>query len=171
MSSRINRVESVVVYEINGRKYHRLEDVPNEYRSLFADRDGNGVPDVVERAMKDGNAVRRTETRISRDFDASDPVSVLRMTDPELARAVAASEALETIRCASCNYDLQGTAVGGNCPECGQPVTRSIQRMIIPQPSTTRNVFTFMLANPRFVSSLLTLLAVLAILAFIRFIR
>ncbi len=170
-NSRIHRVEGVVTYEINGRKYHRLEDVPAEFRGLFVDRDGNGVPDVIERTMHDGKAVVRADTRVMHTSMTGNPLSMLRLTDPKLARAVAASDAMETIKCASCGYDLKGTAIGGNCPECGQPVTRSIQQLIDPQPSTARNVVSFLLSNPRVISSLLTLLAVLATLLFLRWIR
>lgn len=30
------------------------------------------------------------------------------------------------LRCVDCGYDLSGTAVGGQCPECGLPVTKSV---------------------------------------------
>ncbi len=32
-----------------------------------------------------------------------------------------------SIRCASCGYDLSGTAVGGVCPECGMLVEETIK--------------------------------------------
>ena len=31
------------------------------------------------------------------------------------------------IMCTECQYDLSGTAVGGNCPECGLPVSQSLR--------------------------------------------
>ncbi|MEM6334869.1 MAG: hypothetical protein AAF823_16175 [Planctomycetota bacterium] len=29
--------------------------------------------------------------------------------------------------CITCGYDLSGTAIGGNCPECGTPVRESLR--------------------------------------------
>lgn len=30
-------------------------------------------------------------------------------------------------RCITCGYDLSGSAIGGNCPECGTPVEQTIR--------------------------------------------
>ena len=30
-------------------------------------------------------------------------------------------------RCIECGYDLSGTAIGGNCPECGRPTVDSLR--------------------------------------------
>ena len=35
-------------YIFNGRSYERFEDLPEEAQRLFADRNGNGIPDLVE---------------------------------------------------------------------------------------------------------------------------
>lgn len=31
------------------------------------------------------------------------------------------------IACIGCGYDLSGTAIGGQCPECGRPVSETLQ--------------------------------------------
>ncbi|MBN2450011.1 MAG: hypothetical protein JXR77_06460 [Lentisphaeria bacterium] len=41
-------------YVINGVEYTRLEDVPESYRELFADRDGDGVPDRLAKLAEEG---------------------------------------------------------------------------------------------------------------------
>lgn len=30
-------------------------------------------------------------------------------------------------RCIACGYDLSGTAIGGQCPECGRPIVDSLR--------------------------------------------
>jgi len=32
--------------DFNGKEYARLEDVPEEFRALLKDSDGDGIPDV-----------------------------------------------------------------------------------------------------------------------------
>lgn len=34
-------------YNYNGRTYHRLEEMPPEVRALFADKEGDGLPDIL----------------------------------------------------------------------------------------------------------------------------
>ncbi len=35
-------------YIINGMEYARLEDVPEEFQSLFKDENNNSIPDMME---------------------------------------------------------------------------------------------------------------------------
>jgi len=35
-------------YLVNGREYDSLEEVPPEYRSIFEDKDNDGVPDIAQ---------------------------------------------------------------------------------------------------------------------------
>lgn len=37
------------------------------------------------------------------------------------------------VRCISCGYDLSGTPIGGNCPECGTPVAQTLASHIGPK--------------------------------------
>jgi hypothetical protein len=43
----------VTRYVVNGREYGSIEEMPPEARKLFEDRDGNGVPDLLDAARKD----------------------------------------------------------------------------------------------------------------------
>lgn len=45
-------------------------------------------------------------------------------TAPPFVQAVAAS----LVTCVACGYDLSGTALGGNCPECGANVAHTLRR-------------------------------------------
>ena len=36
-------------YKINGKTYKSLEQVPKQLRGLFADSDGDGIPDVFQK--------------------------------------------------------------------------------------------------------------------------
>src|SRR5262245_34223730 len=105
----------VVTYTVNGVKYDRLEDVPEQFRVLFKDADGNGIPDIFE----SGDAVRISkETRhVVTTVTGSSPARTLlsKTTTPA------------TIRCAQCGYDLTGSTIGKECPECGLPVAASIE--------------------------------------------
>jgi hypothetical protein len=44
---------------INGQEYHSLEEVPEEYRALLQDSDGDGVPDVLQGATSNSIRVAR----------------------------------------------------------------------------------------------------------------
>jgi hypothetical protein len=35
-------------FEVNGKVYDRVEDMPPEYQAIFADKNGNGIPDILE---------------------------------------------------------------------------------------------------------------------------
>ena len=37
---------------INGKEYARLEDVPEEFRALLKDSDGDGIPDVARQGKR-----------------------------------------------------------------------------------------------------------------------
>ena len=44
---------TTVSFEIDGKEYHRIEDVPSEYREMFEDKDNNGIPDHFGGEMTD----------------------------------------------------------------------------------------------------------------------
>lgn len=46
--------------------------------------------------------------------------------------------------CLTCGYDLSGTAVGGQCPECGAPVTHSLATGI-PLPTSGKAIASMVL--------------------------
>ncbi len=117
MADELRRTIRSESYEINGRRYERLEDVPVKYRKFFVDANGNGIPDFFEDFTDGEKIVHRVNTsRIVQTHNLNDDViDILRgSADPA------------ELRCARCGYDLQGTSVGGNCPECGQSVAQSI---------------------------------------------
>lgn len=66
-------------YVVNGVEYASLADVPAEHRALFEDRDGNGRPDIVDRALAEGGvAADRVEVvRERRQVLRSDDVPIL----------------------------------------------------------------------------------------------
>jgi len=41
---------------INGKEYARLEDVPEEFRALLKDSDGDGIPDVAGKGRGRGDS-------------------------------------------------------------------------------------------------------------------
>lgn len=113
------RLDRSSVIEINGVRYDRLEDVPEQYRALIEDRDGNGVPDVIDEAMDD---VRRDGF-----------LSIDRL--PIVGAAAAATESARThppsgsepMRCAACGSDITGRAAGDRCAGCGMAILDSIE--------------------------------------------
>ena len=44
---------------INGKEYHSLDEVPEQYRALLQDTDGDGVPDVLQGATSQRIQVAR----------------------------------------------------------------------------------------------------------------
>ena len=88
------RVHRETRYEINGEVYHSLDDVPEPYRALFEDRDGDGLPDIV-----DGMAGID-------DIEIDERVVVRSVTRHVGGRP-------DTMHCVTCGFDLAGTAVGG----------------------------------------------------------
>src|SRR5688572_30545917 len=110
-----------VSYEVNGVRYKSIDEVPAEFRSFFEDKDGNGIPDIVERLpSKTGTTLRfesRSVSSSSADLGLSD--ALRRLSDQP--NAIGGS-----LACSQCGYDLRQTPVGGTCPECGVPVERSI---------------------------------------------
>jgi hypothetical protein len=48
MRLNMTNANGATTYSIGDRTYHRLDDVPPEYRPFFADKDGDGVPDFVQ---------------------------------------------------------------------------------------------------------------------------
>lgn len=119
------RVFTRQIFEVNGVRYDRLDDVPPEYRTFFVDEDGNGVPDAADALVRDGGgSARSSEMRI-----ASTTAGMSDLVRKQLLQN--ASRAAK-IRCTVCDYDLAGTPVGGNCPECGTEVAASIMNLVEP---------------------------------------
>ena len=44
-------------YVINGHEYASLDEIPEQFRAMFEDRDGDGLPDVVQQHMEAGRHV------------------------------------------------------------------------------------------------------------------
>lgn len=117
---------SKVTYEINGVKYNRLEDVPAELRALFEDKDNSGVPDVVEDALQWGEpAIHAHMTRVLTEHSSGASPTGHKLVSQLLGRP----RAQASITCATCGYDLSGTAVGSKCPECGTDVAATILKL------------------------------------------
>jgi rubrerythrin len=114
-------------YEINGRVYDRLEEVPEPYRSMLADKNRDGVPDMFEGVAKEGVAeVIRSETKVTTRTGRMGSREAR-----ELGLGLRAGDAgelapIQSLRCRQCGYDLSSATVSGVCPECGLPVMRSI---------------------------------------------
>lgn len=125
--------------EINGVIYHRIEDVPEHYRHLFRDADGNGVPDIIDEARKTaGDAPVTVETRI-RLGEGRDGRELERRGLQALLRS---GKPLRALRCSSCDYDLRATPTDQNCPECGQPVAASVAKLFEDVPLSRRRAST-----------------------------
>ena len=60
-----------VSIEVNGVRYDRLEDVPAEYQRYLEDKDGNGIPDLVESAPDSARNMIRVEKRTIHSSDLS----------------------------------------------------------------------------------------------------
>jgi hypothetical protein len=63
----ITMTSTHAVYRIGDREYHSLDEMPPELRALFEDRNRNGVPDVVEKALESPGG--RAEVRVYTDMD------------------------------------------------------------------------------------------------------
>jgi hypothetical protein len=48
---------------VDGKQYDSIEDVPAEFQEMLKDEDHNGVPDIVQKAIKSGNIVAEDESR------------------------------------------------------------------------------------------------------------
>jgi hypothetical protein len=46
-SIKMTTINGATTYEVGGQEYHSLEEMPQQYRALFEDRDGDGFPDVL----------------------------------------------------------------------------------------------------------------------------
>lgn len=42
-------------YTVNGKEYSSLNEVPEEFRSVFNDQNGNGIPDSIEKMMENAS--------------------------------------------------------------------------------------------------------------------
>ncbi len=122
-------------YEVNGVKYTRFEDVPKEFRHLFADANDNGIPDFAQSAQHAVRSAINSEfqshtTSSETPRELRTPLGQLPVDAPS-----SAEEQLSTIRCAQCGYDLTGSSIGAQCPECGHAVLSSIHSVVRRQPS------------------------------------
>jgi len=52
MTTRIEDTDGKRTYYVNDVPYDRIQDIPEEYRSYFADADNNGVPDQFDSLIK-----------------------------------------------------------------------------------------------------------------------
>ena len=48
MQIRVEESNGVKKYFVNGKQYDRLEDIPEEFKSYFADKNNNGIPDQFD---------------------------------------------------------------------------------------------------------------------------
>lgn len=127
MADRIHTQTTRTTYEVNGRVYDAIKDVPEPYRSLFEDRDGDGLPDMI----REVDAMRRSVIR-----STSSTNEMRSWLDPRHPHhGVGAPREMNTLVCGSCGYDLSGSSVGGVCPECGSSVMQSIREITYPKQS------------------------------------
>lgn len=72
-------------FEVNGQTYQSLDEVPQPYRdsiaSLMADRDGNGVPDIVEAGGTTHHVVHQSSE--SYDIDGVHYASIDEIPEPQ----------------------------------------------------------------------------------------
>ena len=99
------------------------------------------LPQLVSRVQPDSAAAERTETGSSSSQDYYETLRAQaarkrrvrpRVDDRASAEGKshtgpAAQTSLEDLLCFRCGYNLRGLAPPGCCPECGSPVTRSMQ--------------------------------------------
>jgi hypothetical protein len=48
MEEHTYKSETSKTYIINGKTYTRLEDIPEEFKSMFDDKDNDGIPDQLD---------------------------------------------------------------------------------------------------------------------------
>src|SRR6266436_1574442 len=48
MQIRVEESNGVKKYFVNGKQYDRLEDIPEEFKSYFVDKNNNGIPDQFD---------------------------------------------------------------------------------------------------------------------------
>jgi predicted RNA-binding Zn-ribbon protein involved in translation (DUF1610 family) len=135
-------------YEVNGVRYQRLEDIPQEFRKFFEDRDGNGIPDFIESFSEGSKSVMRIAQH---RFDRKT------LVDSDLGRALEPFDLHDhdqpaTLRCSSCGFDLREAKIGGQCPECGQQVTRTIRQQSLG--SNSSRCLDFLYEHPGLIGTL-----------------
>ncbi len=54
---------SKTVIEIDGKKYHSLDELPPEYRCLFQDKNNNNIPDQFEKLLNDEQDIKVTSSK------------------------------------------------------------------------------------------------------------
>lgn len=109
-----------ITYEVRGRKYTRLEDVPEPFRTAWADKDGNGVPDSVDEHRA---KMRQLNGMMPPGFGPlpfGHPPGMIRPFGPAPVSA-------PPLACDACGTGLGGVGRDGVCPSCGMPVRESIE--------------------------------------------
>lgn len=43
-----DKVYTKTLYKVNGKEYHSFDELPEDAKKLFEDKDGNAIPDVFE---------------------------------------------------------------------------------------------------------------------------
>ena len=59
-----SQVEVRRSYKVNGVEYNSLEDMPPDLRGIFEDRDGDGVPDLLQHLNTQGTPTRLDEPSV-----------------------------------------------------------------------------------------------------------
>ncbi len=180
MSSDGNVIRRTERYEINGTVYHRLDDVPEPYRSMLADRNRDGTPDIFDGMAANNSAVKvvRTETKLSTSPTLRRYASLMGLTSDLKGFADAIGSDSRRLRggrlhCVQCGYDLAAATVSGNCPECGLPVAQTIDHIaggrMLDSSFLTQPTVGFRLYGSRPVQALILIVGVVLLLLILAF--
>jgi hypothetical protein len=61
-------------YIINGKKYETIEDMPSKFQKVFADKNKNGIPDIVEESDVSQTTRQSTITINGKQYSSWDEV-------------------------------------------------------------------------------------------------
>jgi hypothetical protein len=160
------RVTQQVSYEVNGVRYSSIDEVPAECRKFFEDKDGNGIPDIVETLSAGGGKLMRFESQtVNTSVGDRRLADILNFGTRGSSLSPTKNLSRTGFACSNCGYDLRQTTLGGTCPECGQSVGQSIGQLIEPRRSIGRLVLEIIANHPMMAGNFIVGLVVVILLA------